>query len=48
LQRAEADIETNTMADEIGIALEGDPLLHYARRQDVVFWSLEAVARARA
>jgi uncharacterized protein YqjF (DUF2071 family) len=48
LQRAEADIETNTMADEIGIALEGDPLLHYARRQDVIFWSLKAVARARA
>ena len=42
LQRAHADIETNTMAAEIGLKLEGEPLLHYARRQDVVFWRLAA------
>lgn len=42
LQPAEAEIETNTMATEIGLDLEGEPLLHYARRQDVVFWAIEA------
>jgi uncharacterized protein YqjF (DUF2071 family) len=42
LQAAEADIETNTMAAQIGLRLDGEPLLHYARRQDVVFWTLEA------
>jgi uncharacterized protein YqjF (DUF2071 family) len=41
LQPAEADIATNTMAAEIGLVLNGDPLLHYARRQDVVFWRLQ-------
>jgi uncharacterized protein YqjF (DUF2071 family) len=40
LQHARADIEANTMAAEVGLALEGEPLLHYARRQDVVFWTL--------
>jgi uncharacterized protein YqjF (DUF2071 family) len=48
LQPAEADITTNTMADELGLALEGEPLLHYARRQDVVFWALRAAAPAGA
>jgi uncharacterized protein len=41
LQAAEADIETNTMAVQAGIDLVGEPLVHYSRRQDVVFWSLE-------
>jgi uncharacterized protein YqjF (DUF2071 family) len=41
LQAAAADIELNTMADEVGIGLTGAPLVHYSRRQDVVFWSLE-------
>jgi hypothetical protein len=35
------------MADEVGVTLEGDPLLHYARRQDAVLWELEAVTPAR-
>jgi uncharacterized protein len=43
LQVAEADIETNTMAVEVGIDLAAAPMLHYARRQDVVFWSLQPV-----
>jgi hypothetical protein len=29
------------MTAEAGLALKGDPLLHYARRQDVVLWDLE-------
>jgi uncharacterized protein len=42
LQPAEADLEVNTMAAQIGLALGGEaPLLHYSRRQDVVFWTLE-------
>jgi uncharacterized protein YqjF (DUF2071 family) len=40
LQRAEADIDLNTMTAEIAVDLPGEPLLHYARRQDVVFWTL--------
>jgi uncharacterized protein YqjF (DUF2071 family) len=44
LQRAEAAFAINTMADAAGIRLPGtSPLLHYARRQDVVVW---AVGRA--
>jgi uncharacterized protein YqjF (DUF2071 family) len=39
LQPAEAELELNTMAPE-GIELAGDPLCHYAERQDVVIWSL--------
>jgi uncharacterized protein YqjF (DUF2071 family) len=38
LQRADATIARNTMGRQIGIELEGEPLLHYAHRQDVVFW----------
>jgi uncharacterized protein YqjF (DUF2071 family) len=45
LQAAEADIEMNTMATEVGVELAGAPLLHYAQRQDVVFWTLEPVDR---
>jgi uncharacterized protein YqjF (DUF2071 family) len=41
LQPAQADIVANAMGAEVGLALEGEPLLHYARRQDVVFWGLE-------
>jgi uncharacterized protein YqjF (DUF2071 family) len=40
LQRATAEIKRNTMGRHIGVELEGDPLLHYAHRQDVVFWPL--------
>jgi uncharacterized protein len=36
-----AEIETNTMAMPFGIDLEGDPLLHFSARQDVVLWPLE-------
>lgn len=41
LQAADADIERNTMTAQIGLELEGTPLLHYSHRQDVVFWQLE-------
>jgi len=45
LQRATADIALNSMTPQINLALEGDPLLHFAGRQDVVF--LAAQARLR-
>jgi uncharacterized protein YqjF (DUF2071 family) len=48
LQPADADIDLNTMAAELAIELDEDPLLHYARRQDVVFWLLHAAAEAPA
>jgi uncharacterized protein YqjF (DUF2071 family) len=43
LQAAEADIDVNTMTRQIGLEVEGTPLLHYSERQDVVFWQLDAV-----
>jgi uncharacterized protein YqjF (DUF2071 family) len=43
LQPAEATIKRNTMAEPFGIELEGEPLLHLSRRQDVVIWPLQAV-----
>jgi len=42
LEEAEAQIDLNTMAPS-GIRLEGDPLVHVSRRQDVVIWPLRPV-----
>jgi uncharacterized protein len=41
LHPAEAELDAQGMADELGVRLEGEPLLHYARRQDTLLWSLE-------
>ena len=38
LQVAEAEIEQNTMTPP-GVELAGEPLLHFAARQDVLIWS---------
>ncbi|WP_424951187.1 YqjF family protein [Deinococcus sp.] len=38
LQRAEADIRVNTMAEQIGMALKGEPHLLYSERLDVRAW----------
>jgi uncharacterized protein YqjF (DUF2071 family) len=44
LQPAEAEIEVNTMADAAGIRLpDVRPLLHFARRQDMVAWPLTRI-----
>lgn len=44
LQPAEAVIERNTMARAAGITLPVvPPLLHFARRQDMVAWGLEKI-----
>jgi uncharacterized protein len=40
LQTAEAEIAENTMPPA-GVELEGEPVLHYSYRQDVVIWALE-------
>jgi hypothetical protein len=42
LQTAAADVARNTMTAPYGIELPGDPLLHFAARQDVVIWPLTA------
>lgn len=48
LQAAEAEITTHTMCRAHGISLPEDkpPLLHFARRLDVVFWGLEKLQEA--
>jgi uncharacterized protein YqjF (DUF2071 family) len=38
LQRAAAEFESNTMAEPLGMKLTSQPLLHFARRQDVLVW----------
>jgi uncharacterized protein YqjF (DUF2071 family) len=40
LQPAAATIAENTMGAELGLDPASEPLLHYAARQDVVFWPL--------
>ena len=45
LQNAEAELDTNTMAEAAGILLPAvKPLLHFSRRQDVVVWQPQKVA----
>jgi len=47
LQVAEAVIETNTVTDAAGLSpLEGAPLLHFSRKQEVIVWPLRRVAEA--
>lgn len=43
LQRAHAEMSANTMAGAVGMSLEGDPLLHYSERIDVLTWLPERV-----
>ena len=44
LQAASVEIQVNTMADETGVRLPGDPpQAHFARELDVVAWMLEQV-----
>jgi uncharacterized protein YqjF (DUF2071 family) len=38
LQPAEARFKDNDMGAEVALDLDDDPILHFARRQDVVFW----------
>ena len=38
LQRSEGEFECNTMAQDLGLELRGNPLMHYARSLDVRLW----------
>jgi uncharacterized protein len=40
LQPAEGELEAQGMADQLGIELEGEPLLHFSARQDTLIWPL--------
>jgi uncharacterized protein YqjF (DUF2071 family) len=42
LQNAEAEIDLNTMPPD-EIRLEGDPVVHFSARQDVIVWPLRPV-----
>lgn len=45
LQSADAYVSVNTMAEAAGLRLPAmPPLVHYARRQDVVTWSPHRLA----
>jgi hypothetical protein len=45
LQPAVAAFDHNSMAEQVGVALgEQEPTLHFARRQDVVFWLNRPIA----
>jgi uncharacterized protein YqjF (DUF2071 family) len=43
LQPAAGEVDAQPMADQVGIDLEGEPLLHFSARQDVAIWSLRPV-----
>ena len=43
LQRAEAEFERNTMTEALDISLTAQPLLHFARRQEVLVWPPQPV-----
>jgi hypothetical protein len=48
LHRAEAELETNTMLEPLGLRCpDGPPLLHFAPRVDVVVWDADPVREAR-
>lgn len=44
LQQAQAEFASNTMAELTGIVLKGQPLFHFARRQDVLVWPPQRVS----
>jgi hypothetical protein len=44
LQPAEATIASNSMGRQLGLDLQVRPVVHYADRQDVVFWPNALVA----
>jgi hypothetical protein len=49
LQRAEATIEVNTMAEAAGIRLPSiAPLLHFSARQDMLAWPPETLESVKS
>lgn len=47
LEAASADIRQNTMGTPFGLELTGEPLLHFARRQDTLIWALRPAVDQR-
>jgi uncharacterized protein len=43
LQRAEGQLSAAAMVVPLGLKLEGEPLLHFSARQDVLLWALARV-----
>jgi uncharacterized protein YqjF (DUF2071 family) len=41
LKQAHADLDAQGMAEQIGIRLEGEPILSFAARQDALLWPLK-------
>ena len=39
LQPASGELEAQGMADQVGIRLDGEPLLHFSARQDTLIWA---------
>jgi uncharacterized protein YqjF (DUF2071 family) len=42
---ADGTVRANSMTDAYGMELEGEPLMHYSARQDVVLWQIESRGR---
>jgi uncharacterized protein YqjF (DUF2071 family) len=40
LQPADGELDAQAMTDQIGIQLDGEPLLHFSARQDTLIWPL--------
>lgn len=47
IQSAEAELDAVSLLDSHGLRVSGQPLLHFARRLDVVIWPLEPVSPVR-
>jgi uncharacterized protein YqjF (DUF2071 family) len=45
LRSAEIELERNTMGQPFDLELDGDPVVHFSARQDVVLWPLEPVEK---
>jgi uncharacterized protein YqjF (DUF2071 family) len=43
LRAAQAEIGANSMVAGFGLELQGEPVLHYSERQDVVLWTIAPV-----
>lgn len=48
LQRADAELATNTMTEALGVDLREAPLLHFSHRQDVALWKVQPLASGSA
>jgi len=43
LQAARAQLSVNTMTENLGVALAGEPLLHFSKLQEVIVWPPQEV-----